>query len=318
MPTAVDILAQHTYLIVFLWVMAEQFGVPIPSVPVLLAAGSLAATGNQSLSLVILAAVAGCFLSDSIWYVLGKRYGGPVLRTLCRLTFEVSSCVRRTEERFMKYGAPVLLLAKFVPGLSTAAPPIAGQTGMPYRRFLAYDLAGSLVWSAAVALVGSLFGNILQLHPELLSWAERFAGILLLLAVVGFFVYRVLKQQAFLKQVRTRRLAPEELKQMIDAGQSVFVVDLRHPLDLLPDPRIIPGALRISPDQLVERAGEIPRDHDIVLYCTCPSEATAARTAMRLRNLGIVRVRPLLGGFDGWRKLGFPLAEYEEENIGAG
>lgn len=316
MPSALDFFAHHSYLIVFVWVLVEQLGVPVPSIPVLLGAGSLAETRNQSLAMVVVAAVSACLISDSIWYMLGRRFGGPVLRLLCRLAMEISSCVRRTEERFTKFGAPVLLVAKFVPGLNTAAAPIAGQTRMRYTTFLALDLTGALVWSSLIVLAGSLFGNVLMLHPELLARAERSAGILVLLAVLGFVVYRAIRWQVFLRHVRTVRVAPEELKRMMDTGQPLFVVDLRHPLDLVSDSHIIPGALRISPDLLVDEAGKIPRDTDIVLYCSCPSEATAARTAMQLRRLGIVRVRPLLGGFDGWRKLGFPLEQHEENSIG--
>ena len=165
-----------------------------------------------------------------------------------------------------------------------------------------------------VTLTGRFFGDVLKRHPEVLSWVIHFAGVLFVLAVVGFLVYRVWKQQAFLRQVKTARLEPEELKAMLDAGQKVFIVDLRHPLDYLPDPRVLPGALRVSPESLMLRSSEIPRDRDIVLYCTCPSEATAAKTAMKLREVGIHRVRPLRGGFDDWKKLGYPLEEYAEQH----
>jgi rhodanese-related sulfurtransferase len=124
---------------------------------------------------------------------------------------------------------------------------------------------------------------------------EHFAGALFLLAVIGLLGYRVWKQQAFLKQVRTSRLDPVELKRMLDGGQNPYIVDLRHPLDYLPDPRVLPGAIRLSPETLMQRSGEIPRDRDVILYCTCPSEATAAKMAMKLRQNGIYRVRPCWG-----------------------
>ena len=92
---------------------------------------------------------------------------------------------------------------------------------------------------------------------------------------------------------------------MLDGGQNPYIVDLRHPLDYLPDPRVLPGAIRLSPESLMQRSAEIPRDRDVILYCTCPSEATAAKMAMKLRQNGIYRVRPLLGGFDQWKKVGF-------------
>ena len=313
MPLALEFFLHYAYLIIFVWILAEQLGMPVPSIPILLTAGSLTATHKLSLSLVLISLVAGCFVSDSVWYLLGKRFGGSVVKMLCRLSLESSTCVRRTENYFTKRGPQTLLVAKFIPGLSTVAAPIAGQTGMPYSTFLAYDLGGALFWGATVTLAGRFFGDVLKRHPNVLSWVIHFAGVLFVVAVIGFLVYRVWKQQAFLRQVKTARLEPQELKGMLDSGQKVFIVDLRHPLDYLPDPRVLPGALRISPESLMLRSAEIPRDRDIVLYCTCPSEATAAKTSMKLRQAGIHRVRPLLGGFDEWKKLGYPLEDYAEQ-----
>ena len=135
MPLAVDFFLHYAYFILFLWVMAEQLGVPVPSMPLLLAAGTLTATHKLSLSLTLLAIVAGCFVSDSSWYFLGKRFGGAMVKLVCRLSFERSTCVRKTEDYFTKYGEQSLLVAKFIPGLGTVAAPIAGQTGMRYRVF---------------------------------------------------------------------------------------------------------------------------------------------------------------------------------------
>jgi membrane protein DedA with SNARE-associated domain/rhodanese-related sulfurtransferase len=313
MPLALEFFLQYAYPIVFLWILAEQLGMPLPSIPILLTAGSLTATHRLSFPLILLFIIAGCFVSDSIWYLLGKRFGGSVVKLLCRLSLESSTCVRKTEDYFTKHGPQALLVAKFVPGLSTVAAPIAGQTGMRYALFLAYDLGGALFWGGSVTLAGRFFGDVLKRRPQAFTFVGHSAGVLILLAIIGFLVYRIWKQQSFLRQVNTSRLDPEDLKKMLDSGQPVFIVDLRHPLDYLPDPRVLPGALRISPDSLMQRSAEIPRDRDIVLYCTCPSEATAAKTAMKLRSLGIYRVRPLRGGFDLWKRLGFPLAEYDEE-----
>jgi membrane protein DedA with SNARE-associated domain len=279
MPLAYDFFLHYAYVILFLWVMGEQLGVPVPSIPLLLAAGTLTATHKLSFPLVLFAVVAGCFVSDTLWYMLGKRFGGTMVKLVCRLSFERSTCVRKTEDYFTKYGEQALLVAKFIPGLGTVAAPIAGQTGMKYRVFLAYDLAGALFWSATITMAGRFFGDVLRVHPEALSWMEHFAGALFLLAVIGLLGYRVWKQQAFLQQVRTSRLDPAELKRMLDGGQSPYIVDLRHPLDYLPDPRVLPGAIRLSPETLMQRSGEIPRDRDVILYCTCQDgdEAPAER-----------------------------------------
>jgi len=254
MPLAIDFFLHFAYFILFLWVMAEQLGVPVPSLPLLLAAGTLTATHKLSLPLVLIAAVAGCFVSDSLWYLLGKRFGSTMVKLVCRLSFERSTCVRKTEDYFTKYGEQALLVAKFVPGLGTVAAPIAGQTGMRYRVFLAYDLAGALFWAATITLAGRFFGDVLRVHPGALSWMGHFAGALFVLAVAGLLGYRIFKQQAFLKQVRTSRLDPVELKRMLDGGQNPYIVDLRHPLDYLPDPRVLPGAVRLSPESLMLRS----------------------------------------------------------------
>lgn len=312
MPVALDFFIQYGYPILFFWILVEMLGAPIPSFPLLVTAGTLTATHRLNLSLVVMVVVAACVIGDTVWYFLGRRFGGAIVRLVCRLSLESSNCVRRTENYFTEHGPRTLLVAKFIPGLTTMAAPIAGQSGMQYHSFLAYDAMGSLIWSLALTLSGRFFGDMLKFDSAVMAWIRNSFGVLLVLAVIGFVLYRVLRQQAFLREIRSSRLEPEELKRMLDQGQTVFIVDLRHPLDYLPDPRLLPGAVRYTPDTLVARSQEIPRDRDVVLYCTCPSEATAAKTAMSIRKLGIARVRPLRGGFDGWKDLGFPLVSLEE------
>jgi membrane protein DedA with SNARE-associated domain/rhodanese-related sulfurtransferase len=309
MPIALDFFIRYGYGIVLLWVLAEQLGIPIPSTPLLLTAGTLTATHRLSLLLLLAAALAGSLIADSIWYSFGKRYGGVVVRLVCRLSLESTACVRKTEGYFTKRGAGALLLAKFVPGLGTVAAPIAGQIGMGYGKFLAFDGAGIVLWSLSCLLGGRFFGDVLKRNPHALSTAGHFAVVIFVLLLLGFLGWRMLERRAFLRSVRMARLEPTELKRMMDVGQQVFIVDLRHPLDYLPDPRTLPGALSLTPDKLVEQSERIPRDQEIVLFCTCPSEATAARMALTLRRMGIHRVRPLRGGYDEWKRLGYPLVE---------
>ncbi len=154
---------------------------------------------------------------------------------------------------------------------------------------------------------GRFFGDLLRRDPGLLDLAGRFSGALLVLGILGFLLGRIVRRRRILRKLMESRLEPEELKRQLDAGEPVYIVDLRHPLELVPDPFTLPGALLFSPDTLSERHHEIPRDRDIVLFCSCPSEATAAKTAMTLHKLGIERVRPLRGGYDEWKRLGFPL-----------
>jgi membrane protein DedA with SNARE-associated domain/rhodanese-related sulfurtransferase len=318
MPIAIVFFVQYAYPILFLWVLVEQLGIPIPSIPLLLTAGTLSATHRVSGTYSLLAVLLACILADSLWYYLGRRYGGSVLRLLCRFSLEASTCVSKTEGYFSRRGAVTLLFAKFVPGLSTVAAPIAGQTGMPYSRFLIYDIAGSIFWAEAYLLAGRFFGDVAKRSAPFFHWLGHFGFAIFVIMVLGFVGYRIYKQRRFLTQVRAMRLEPAELKQMLDAAAEhgntpPFIVDLRHPLDYLPDPRVLPGALRIGPNELTAHQEVIPRDRDVILYCTCPSEETSAKVAMRLHKLGIYRVRPLRGGFDGWKQAGYPLYDYVQD-----
>ena len=315
MPIAIVFFVHYAYLIIFLWVLVEQIGIPIPSVPVLLTAGTLSATHRVSFIGITFAMLVACLVADTIWFSLGRRYGNSVLKLLCRLSFEASTCVSKTEGYFTRRGAVTLLFAKFVPGLSTVAAPIAGQTGMSYPRFLAWDLAGSLIWGEAFILAGRFFGDLAKKSAPFFAWLGHFAFFIFAAMVLGFIAHRVWKQRKFLQQVREMRLEPTELKEMLDAAETnhttpPFIVDLRHPLDYLPDPRVLPGALRIGPNELKQHSEIIPRDRDVILYCTCPSEETSAKLALQLHKLGIYRVRPLRGGFDGWKQAGYPLVDY--------
>jgi len=301
------ILLVYGYFLLFAWVFIEQLGIPLPATPVLLAAGALSVDGQLSFPLALLAGVAASITADTAWFFVGRRYGHHVLRLLCKLSLEPTICVRRTQNSFGRRRAVTLMTAKFVPGLATLAPPVAGQNGMTYPQFLVFDTIGASLWVGALLTVGRLFGDALKRDPSLLDWVGRFSGALLVLGILGFFIGRVLRRRMVIKKLVASRLEPEELKRQLDAGEPVYIVDLRHPLELLPDPFVLPGALHISPEALAARHLEIPRDRDIVLYCTCPSEATAAKTAMTLHKLGIERVRPLRGGYDEWKRLGYPM-----------
>lgn len=317
MPIAITFFVKYAYLVLFVWVLIEQLGVPIPSVPLLLTAGTLSATHRMSATMSLVSVLLACLVADSTWYLLGRQYGNRVLKLLCRFSLEAATCVTKTEGYFVRRGPVTLLFAKFVPGLSTVAAPIAGQTGMTFERFLMWDLAGSVIWAEAYLLAGRFFGDLAERSAMALHLLSHFAVALVAAMVVGLFIYRLYKRQRFLSNVKSMRIEPEALKAMLDdsiAQGSVvpFIVDLRHPLDYLPDPRVLPGALRIGPAELALHAERLPRDRDVILYCTCPSEETSAKVALQLHRLGVTRVRPLRGGFDGWKMAGYPLEEYIE------
>jgi membrane protein DedA with SNARE-associated domain/rhodanese-related sulfurtransferase len=305
LPT--HVLLMYGYLLLFAWVLVEQIGIPLPATPIILAAGALSAEGQISFPLALLVGVVASLTADLTWFLIGRRYGHHVLRILCKLSLEPTTCVRKTQDSFGRRRDVTLMIAKFVPGLATLAPPVAGENGMGLARFLFFDGIGATLWVGALLAAGRFFGDLLKHNTSLLDWVGRFSGALILIGVILFFIGRLLRRRMILKELAAARLEPEELKRQLDAGEPVFIVDLRHPLEILPDPFTLPGALHFSPEALSMRHSEIPRDRDIVLFCTCPSEATAAKTAMTLHKLGIERVRPLRGGFDEWRRLGFPL-----------
>lgn len=307
LPT--HILLTYGYLLVFGWVLIEQLGVPLPAVPVLLAAGALSAEGQMSMALAFLAALVAALLADTVWFYIGRHYGHFVLRFLCKLSIEPTTCVRRTQVSFAASHGAMLIFAKFVPGLGTVAPPVAGQNGMRARVFLSYDALGATLWVGSMLLAGRFCASLIHRSVQLLHWVGHFSGALLAVGIAAFLAARIVRRAMILKELAAARIEPEELKRWLDQGEEVFIVDLRHPLELAKDPVTLAGARHFAPDSLTHRKQEIPRDREIVLFCSCPSEATAAKTAMTLQRLGLDRVRPLRGGLDAWRERGYPLEE---------
>lgn len=300
-----EFLIRYGYLLLFGVVAAEQLGLPIPAVPVLLAAGALAGIGRLSLPAVMAVAVAACLLGDFIWFALGRTRGSSILRLLCRISLEPDTCVRQTETAYARYGAASLLFAKFIPGLSTVAPPMAGIFKVPAWRFLLLDGTGSAVWSGVFVALGWIFR--MQLEGFALS-LSRFgtwllAGVLLLLAT--YVGSKFFQRRRILRDLRIARITPLELKERLDAGESVTIIDLRDAIEW--DGGKIPGALQISHGQLEEAIPALPSQNEIVLYCSCPNEVTSARSALQIKRHGVEHVRPLEGGFELWRDLGFPV-----------
>ena len=312
MVSLLRLFEHHAYSLLFGWVLIEQAGVPIPSLPVMLAAGTMSAAHRLHIAYVLPLILLACLLSDSAWYWLGRRYGRKILDLLCRFSLESTTCVAKTQGTMTRRGAFTLLFAKFVPGLSTVAAPIAGQAGIAYAEFVAYDMMGTLLWAGAWLFAGRFFGDLAKHSEDFFRMLRHGAVPLVLAGVVGLVGYRLWKRRQFRRELRGMRLEPEALMALIEealaAGEErPFIVDLRHPLDVLSDPLVLPGALRIGPEDLKKRRELIPGDRDIVLYCTCPSEETSAKVAMDLRRMGIKRVRPLRGGLQGWKDAGYPV-----------
>jgi membrane protein DedA with SNARE-associated domain/rhodanese-related sulfurtransferase len=305
--TAVTLLVDHGYVVLFAYVLLSQLGTPLPSGPLIMAAGALAATGRISFANTIAVVVFASLCADTVWYHLGRTRGGSVVRMLCRISLEPEACVRRTKNAFGRYGGPFLLIAKFLPGLGLMAAPIAGQTRMAYRVFLAFDFVGALAWTCAYGSIGLLLGEEIARNGPLFQAGARFGAVAVLGAVVGVLAVRLLRRRRFRQLVSIARITPAELKARMDLGERLYIVDLRHPLLLGAERRSLPGAVHFTPEEVIARKDLIPRDREIVLFCDCPGEASAALVATALRNHGFPRARPLEGGLEGWRLAGYPL-----------
>ena len=268
MAETVQFVVQHGYLLLFFWVLAEQSGLPIPASPLLLAAGALAGQHRLSFALVIVLAATGSLVADTFWYFFGKKKGPVVLSWLCKIALEPDSCVRRTESTFTKFGYRTLLVCKFVPGLNTAAPALAATAGIGLPQFLLFDWLGALLWASAFAGLGLAFSKQLDRVAYDVVRFGSWTLVLIITGIAGYILSKFYQRHRFIKQVAGQRIPPQELKEKLDAGEHVTIIDLRHPLDLLPDPRTLPGALRISPEELQHRNREISRDGEIVLFCT--------------------------------------------------
>jgi membrane protein DedA with SNARE-associated domain/rhodanese-related sulfurtransferase len=307
MNELLQFVVRHGYSLVFAWVFIEQAGLPIPSAPLLLAAGALAGTHQMNLWLAMAFAAVAALTSDCMWYELGRRNGVRVLQLLCRISLEPDSCVRRTQVSFGKNGARVLLVAKFIPGLNAMVAPLAGIIRMGWRRFLLFDVAGVLLWVGAYTVTGYVFSGELERVAANAAYLGEWLLVLLLAAFAGYIGWKFYNRRRFLRRLSIARITPEELKEKIDAGEDVIILDLRHALDFEAQPETIPGALHMDAADLEEAYEIIPRDREIVLFCACPNEVTAARLALLLRSKGITRIRPLAEGYEGWRSRGFPM-----------
>jgi membrane protein DedA with SNARE-associated domain/rhodanese-related sulfurtransferase len=300
-------LINHGLPLVFAAVFVEQLGLPLPALPWLLAAGALSAAGKFSLPLGLGATVLACLIPDAIWFYLGRYRGNQVLALLCRISLEPDSCVRRTQNVFAKYGLRGVFVAKFLPGMSTVAPPLAGMSGLSAARFLLVDAGGSLFYASCLLGFGYFFSHQID---QIGAAIARLGGstLTLLVALVALYIaYKYWQRHRLLRELRMARITVAELREMLDTGKSPLIFDLRSNAALEQDPGMIQGAIHLTMDDIAKRLDEFPRDRDIIVYCSCPNEVSSARLALQLQRKGFSRVRPLLGGIDAWREQNYPL-----------
>ena len=314
MNEILEFVVRHGAAVLFAAVFVEQLGVPLPAAPWLLAGGALAAAGRISWFAALTAAIAGSVVADVIWFYLGRHGGNRVLRLLCRISLEPDSCVRRTQDLFTRYGMRGVIVAKFIPGLSSLAPALAGNSGVSAPRFFLFDSLGSLLYGGCFILVGVLFSRqVEQIIKALAGLGHSAVGVVIGLAAL-YIGYKYFQRRRLLSELRMARITVDELHQKLETGENPIILDLRSHVELERDPALIRGARHMTMDELPIRQHEIPRDREIILYCSCPNEVSSARMALLLHRKGILRVRPLLGGIDAWRERDYPM---ERRAVGA-
>jgi len=301
-----NLIVRHGIAILFAVEFIEQIGIPLPAAPWLLAAGALIGAGKMNWWMALSAAAFGSLIGDLIWFYLGRYYGNQVLGFLCRISLEPDSCTFRTQNLFKRYGMPGLIVAKFIPGLGTLAPPLAGNSGVTTARFILFDGVSSVLHGGCFIVVGVLFSHQLEQILNTLAGLGRGAfGVLVGLAAL-YIAHKYFQRRRLLTRLRIARITVDELYQKQETGENPVVLDLRQRAELENNPSIIRGATHMTTEEVEHRHPEIPRDRDIVLYCSCPNEITSARVALKLHHKGISRVRPLLGGIEAWRERNYP------------
>jgi membrane protein DedA with SNARE-associated domain/rhodanese-related sulfurtransferase len=303
-------LSQYGLTAVALNVLLNQAGLPVPAIPTLVIAGALSASGQLPLLALFSACVAACVIADCGWYLVGQLYGMQVLKTLCRISLEPDSCVSQTQDRFERWGVNSLIIAKFVPGLSTIAPPLAGALRIGWLRFLGLSILAAMLWTGTALSAGWLFSTQIE---QLLAYFDRIGSAVFSIAliIVGIYVaYKWWERERFYKTLRMARISVPELHALMQKGAKPVVIDVRSTTARALEPRWIPGALNVSLADVGLHLKDLPKDRDIILYCTCPSEASAARVAKILMNHGFKQVRPLLGGLDAWLAAGHAVATH--------
>jgi membrane protein DedA with SNARE-associated domain/rhodanese-related sulfurtransferase len=298
----IDLITQYGLLVVFLTVLLDQGGLPIPSYPPMIIASALAEDANESLLPILAVATFATVLADVLWFAGGRRFGVRLLRLMCRLSLSPDSCVTMTRNIYVRWGAPSLIVAKFVPGFAAVATTLAGQMLTPVPRFVFFDGLGALLWVGIAVALGAVFHETVSDLLFRLDELGRYGLFLVISTIVLFIAYKCWQRYRFLQEIKMARITPTELYQLIADGNAPVILDVRSA-----GARAggwIPGALFVA--SLVDAPRSLQAE--VIVYCDCPNEASAALLALALMKRGLTRVRPLSGGFAAWREAGYDVA----------
>jgi membrane protein DedA with SNARE-associated domain/rhodanese-related sulfurtransferase len=297
MNEMLDFLTQHGSLVLAAAVFAEQIGLPLPALPFLIAAGALVGAGQMTAGVALVSAVLAAMAGDQVWFELGRRRGRQVLNWLCRISLEPTSCVRRTEDFFSRHGVRALIVAKFVPGFSTIAPPLAGIVGLSVPQYLLFNGLGTVLWAGTGIGLGWIFSDQVEQALTISAQIGPTIGLTLIAAALSYVGYKAAHRYRMGDGVP--RMTVRQLADKLAAGEQPVIVDLRSLAARQQEPGI-PGAVSLALEELVAHQHELPRDRDVILYCACPRDASSVEGVLRLRKLGFTRVWPLAGGLGAW------------------
>jgi membrane protein DedA with SNARE-associated domain/rhodanese-related sulfurtransferase len=303
MQYVITLIEQHGLLVVFLNALLAQGGLPLPVIPILMMTAALASQSAFQILEVTFAAVSGTLIADFVQYWCGRHYGQRFLGLLCRLSFSPDFCVRRTEEVFARIGPWSLILAKFIPGLSLISVAMAGVTKMSVVTFLLLDLIGGSLFIGVIVALGVIFQDAISSLLSTLVDYGKF-GLFAVFATIGLYVLmKWLQRRLFIRQLRMDRITVAELRKLIDDGKDLLILDVR-PEKVRVDDGIIPGAVPAHPTDIDPIVMSSPRDAEVVVYCACPNEESAATAAKHLKRAGFKKIRPLRGGIEAWIQAG--------------
>jgi len=310
METLVALIQQYGLLFVFFNVLMLQAGLPVPAYPTLIITGALAATGGASVPALVAVAVIAALIADLCWYAAGRKFGSSVLKTICRVSLSPDSCVRQTESIFARWGARSLAVAKFIPGFASVATSMAGVVRLPVWKFLLFDAIGAALWSGVAIGLGYAFSGAIN---DVLKIFETLGKIGLWIIAGAFVLYILAKwwqRELFIWQLRMDRVTVDELHELMEANRAAKVIDVRSPMSQALTGRI-PGAITVDPKKMRVELIAIEPESEVIVYCQCPNEYTAAAVAKVLIQHGFKRVRPLLGGIDAWIEAGHKVEAVE-------
>jgi membrane protein DedA with SNARE-associated domain/rhodanese-related sulfurtransferase len=296
----IALVARHGVSIVFVATLAARVGAPVPAGPLLVVAGGLSAVGQMSTVAVFASALLANMVGDAVWFAGGRRWGQKMMRLLCRISLSPDICVQQSESLIQRWGGGSLIAAKFVPGVSVVAAPMAGALHMPWRTFIVYGLAAAALWTSLFLGLGLLFHHQIARVLDVMSSTGSVAVIALVAVVLAMVAWRWWRRRHARMALGVPRVAVDELRALLQQGHDPLILDVRAPASVEADGRVIPGAVLVTLKDLPEQSPAWPREREIVIYCNCPNEASAAVAAQRLLAQGFRRARPLAGGLDAW------------------